>query len=115
MNGGIRTFEIYLVEGKPYGHEIEKPYPASIRGYELSFDFAGKDAHLVIVTNDWGVGRTIALRFAAAIAFGTFKTISIDLKDINNGQKTATKTLAKTENERKAVLEEKQSEVEKLF
>lgn len=78
----IRTFEVYLIEEKPYGYEIETPYPASLRGFEFSYDFAGKSAHLVIVSNDGGLDRAVALRFASAIAHGTFKKVIIDRTDV---------------------------------
>lgn len=80
----IRTFEVYLVGDLPHGYEIEKPYPASLWGYDEAFNFPGKSAHIVIVSNDGGINRTIALRFATAIARGAFVTFNCDLTKVSN-------------------------------
>jgi len=80
----IRTFEVYLVEGKPYGNEIDyKPYPRSTSGYDKAYIFTGKSAAFCIVSNDRSVDRSIALSFATAIAFNRVRIISIDLSEIN--------------------------------
>lgn len=79
----IKTYEIYLVGDVPHGHEVEAPYPASLRGFDISYDFPGKSFHMVIVSNDDGIDRAIALRFATAIAFGTFKTFRVDLLEVS--------------------------------
>lgn len=79
MNTGVRTFEVYLVDEKPYGYEIEKPYPISTHGYEFAFTFFGKNARIVIVSNDGDIDRSIALYFAKAIAFKNIRGFRIDL------------------------------------
>lgn len=80
----IRTFEVYLVDDKPYGYEIEKPFPASAHGFEYAYRFPGKSAHIVIVSHDRDIDRPIALYFAKAIAFKTFKVIHIDLTEVSH-------------------------------
>lgn len=82
----IQTFEIYLVGDTPYGYEIEKPFPASVHGYEFSYRFTGKSADICIVSNDGGVDRSIALRFATAIAFKRLRVIHVDLSEVQNWQ-----------------------------
>lgn len=80
----IRTFAMYFVDGKPYGYEIdEKPYPRSLAGYDKSYLFIGKSASFCVVSNDGAVNRAVALSFATAIASNRFRTISIDLNEIN--------------------------------
>lgn len=80
----VRTFHVYFVDERPIGYEItEQPYPASLRGFDISYKFFGKRANLVIVSNDRDVDRPIALRFAAAIAFGTYQTVSVDLRRVS--------------------------------
>lgn len=79
------TFEIYLVDGWPHGYEItEKPYPDSLRGYDSTFNFPGRSAHIRIVSNDRGINRSIALCFASAVVHGKVRTRRIDLSQVNN-------------------------------
>ena len=87
----IRTFEVYLVDEKPYGYEVEKPYPASTWGYERAFSFFGTSARIVVVSNDGNIDRPIALGFAKAIAFKTIKVFHIDLTEVNQCRPTRTK------------------------
>jgi hypothetical protein len=79
----VRTFHVYFVDERPVGYEItDKPYPASLRGFDVSHEFFGARANLVVVSNDRDVDRPVSLRFASAIAFGTYKTVSVDLKKV---------------------------------
>lgn len=80
----IRTFEMYYVEGLPYGYEIdEKPYPRSIAGYDKAYIFTGKSAAICVVSNDRCVNRSVALSFATSVAFNRIRIINIDLREIN--------------------------------
>lgn len=88
---GVKTYEIYLVEDTPYGYQVEKPFPASVHGYEFSYRFAGKNHDICIVSNDGGINRAIALRFATAIAFKAFRVFHIDLSEVSYCQPKRTK------------------------
>lgn len=79
----IRTFEVYFVEGKIYGHEItHKPYPRSADGFDVSHVLIGKSAAFCIVSSDRSVNRPLAIHFAAAIQNRTFKTFSVDISKV---------------------------------
>lgn len=80
----VRVLEVYLVNGWPHGYEItHKSYPASLHGYTSTFNFSGKRAHIVIVSNDGNVDRSIALCFAEAFVLGKTRTRRIDLSPLS--------------------------------
>lgn len=87
----IRTYEVYFVDERLSGYEIEKPYPASTWGYDSTFNFPGKSAHIVIVSNDWNVDRAIALDFASKVAFNRIRWINIDLTKVSQCRQTQPK------------------------
>lgn len=78
-----QTFEIYLVERRVHGYQIEKPYPLSAEGYERAFAFFGTRAAIVVVSNDRNIDYGYALDFAKAIAFATVKTFHVDLTKVS--------------------------------
>jgi len=84
----IRTFEVWITNGRIYGREIEhKPYPRSADGFATAHVLIGKGASFCIVSNYRSIDRAIAIRFASAIAGGAFKTFNIDLTKVGKETK----------------------------
>jgi hypothetical protein len=79
----VRTFEIYWLDGRLYGYEIEwKSYPRSIEGFERSYLVTGKNATFCLVSHDRSIDGLVAVRFATAIARGTYATVNCNLERV---------------------------------
>lgn len=88
LNAQVRTFEVYFVDGRLLGHEIDwKPYPKSMEGFSYQYLLAGKEATFCIVTHDSAVTRQEAIDFCAAVHTGNVRIIKIDLRPYGNDER----------------------------